>query len=211
MNKNEVRNISQLLGRYGLTAPVSAEMQRRMADDYAPLYRRIVKKAPGAALFGSVIAALFFLVKKMAVPVPLVKAAAAVVLSASVGAGVYLAMSPGLHAPVPAPGAIIRPFASSSLDEKTAVELSRGLARSLDRRFGPGYSSLATGPGIAGAGLAVFGTAEAMGNGMIVIVKVIDPETSRLLCILEERFTSADERDRAFERMAARFPSPAKK
>jgi hypothetical protein len=207
----EGRRVSAVLRQYGLATPLGEDVQRRIARDYSAIYTKIAASSARAGILAGVIAALYFLVKKAALPVPLVKATAVLTLIVSIGAGIYFVSSSSGAGPVYAePVVVVRPLSSRTFGAEAGVSLARQLGSALDRRFGAGFSLLASGPEILSAPWALFGTVETIDGSIVIIVKIVDSESSRVKAIAEERCPSLNEAGPALERIAEMFPYPGR-
>ena len=212
-NKNDNnKSLHLLLRHYGLSYPVEQNVQARMARDYDRIYKKVLKRTSRITFVAGIIAGIYFLIKKTALPVSFVKIGTAVLLSTAIGTGVYLSMKPPVDtAPVLDPSVIIRPFTTSSLDQKTGLLVARKLSESLNKISGEGYTGITTKTAIGGAPWSIFGTVEKINGKIIIIAKIIDTKTSRLLLIIEEECGSLEDVDKAINAIARQMPLLKKK
>jgi len=210
--KNRVKTgtMRLVLDRYGLSMPLSPETRERMSDDYRNIYDKIMKKTPGVTVFTAVTAWMFFLLKKTGIPVSIAKFATAAVLAVSIGAGIYVSRNKPV--PLTAPDVpevkytvMIRPFSSRSLDQKAGIACAEFLRQSLDDKYGKGYSRISSGTGMGDSQWTVFGTVETVKDSTVMIMKVIDAQTSRTVFMAEEKCGAPDQCGSAAARMAEKF------
>lgn len=209
-NRDNRESMRMIADHYGLSAPLSPEVRERMAGDYGRIYNEIMKKTSGTALFTSVVVWIFFLLKKSGIPVSAAKFAAASLIIASAGTGVYISMhKPDIVMEPPVPAVkytvMIRPFASSSLDQKAGAAIADSLRDAIDKKYGDGFSKLAAGTGMGDTRWTVFGTVEYVKSSTVIIIKVVDAETSRTVFMSEEKCAAPDQCRAAAARLAGKF------
>lgn len=202
--------------RYGLSTPLSPEARDRMAADYSRMYNEIMKKTAGTAFFTAVAAWIFFLLKKGGIPVTMAKFAAASLLVVSAGTGVYLSMNKPEMATKPVVPAVkytvmIRPFVSSSLDQKAGAAVADSLRQAIDNKYGEGFAKIAAGTGMGDTRWTVFGTVESVKGTTVVIIKVVDAGTSRTVFMSEEKCAAQDQCGAAAARLAGKLPFKKRK
>lgn len=209
-NREKTETMRLVLDHYGLAMPLSPEIQKRMAKDYNHIYNKVVKRTSQMTAFMAVMTWIFFMLKKIGIPVYVAKVAASAVLVVSIGTGSYVAVNKIVRKPaVPTTKytVMIRPFVSRSLDKKAGFACAESLRRSLDEKYGQGFSQLASGPGIGETRWTVFGTVEKIKSSTFMIMKLIDSRTSRTVFMAEEKCASPDQCNSAAARMAKKFPS----
>jgi len=84
--------------------------------------------------------------------------------------------------------------------------VARKLSESLNKISGEGYTGITTKTAIGGAPWSIFGTVEKINGKIVIIVKIIDTRTSRLMLIIEEKSQSLQNIDRAIMAIARQMP-----
>lgn len=229
---NDIAKLEGLVKQYRLAHPVPADFQEAILSRKGDVFRRILKSTGQHGFIYGIFLTLYFFLKKAVPGLPIIKTLLSLLLVLSVSLGGYYAarylmreIDPVLmdyptnissdmknkdtSASVIATTIGIIPFASSSLDRKTAEEITDLIARELIRLRGESFSRPLIGQKKIPTKFILIGSAEYVGGSVFLVAKIIDRENASIVYITEEKIPSTEKIDKACrlisERISARI------